>query len=197
MRRFVEGMDRGQNTLFPECLEDWIGEDNPVRVIDVFVDELDLGELGFSGVDPEATGRPSYHPSVLLKLYIYGYLNRVQSSRRLEREALRNVEVMWLTSRLAPDHKTIADFRKDNGRAIRQVCARFVTLCRSMGLLTESSVAIDGSKFKAVNNRDKNFTRAKMERRLAQIEESVARYLQQLDTADRQEPSAARQTKTH
>jgi transposase len=196
MRRFVEGMDRGQSTLFPESLEDWICEDNPVRVIDVFVDELDLAELGFGGVDPEVTGRPSYHPSVLLKLYIYGYLNRVQSSRRLEREAGRNVEVMWLTGRLAPDHKTIADFRKDNGRAIRQVCARLVVLCRMMGLLTEANVAIDGSKFKAVNNRDQNFTRAKMERRMAQIEESVARYLQQLDTADRQEPSEALKTKT-
>jgi transposase len=196
MRRFVEGSDRGQSTLFPECLEDWIDENNPVQVIDVFVDELDLSELGFDGVAPEATGRPSYHPSVLLKLYIYGYLNRVHSSRRLEREAGRNVEVMWLTGRLDPDHKTIADFRKDNGRAIRQVCARFVALCRTLGLLTEASVAIDGSKFKAVNNRDKNFTRAKMERRMAQIEDSVARYLQQLDTADRQEPSEALKTKT-
>ncbi len=196
MKRFVEGVDRGQTTLFPECLEDWIDENNPVQVIDVFVDELDLSELGFDGVAPEATGRPSYHPSVLLKLYIYGYLNRVQSSRRLEREAGRNVEVMWLTCRLAPDHKTIADFRKDNGHAIRQVCARFVALCRTLGLLTEASVAIDGSKFKAVNNRDKNFTRAKMERRMAQIEDSVARYLQQLDTADRQEPSEGLRTKT-
>ena len=196
MRRFVEGADRSQSTLFPECLEDWIVEDNPVRVIDAFVDELDLSELGFSGVEPEVTGRPSYHPSVLLKLYIYGYLNRVQSSRRLEREASRNVEVIWLLGRLAPDHKTIADFRKDNGRAIRQVCARFVELCRLMGLLTQASVAIDGSKFKAVNNRDKNFTRAKMERRMAQIEESVARYLQQLDTADRQEPSETLKAKT-
>jgi transposase len=196
MKRFVEGTDREQSTLFPDCLEDWIDENNPVRVIDVFVDELDLAELGFDGVAPETTGRPGYHPSVLLKLYIYGYLNRVQSSRRLEREALRNVEVMWLTGRLAPDHKTIADFRKDNGGAIRQVCARFIELCRAMGLLTEASVAIDGSKFKAVNNRDKNFTRAKMDRRMAQIEESVARYLQQLDTADRQEPSEALQTKT-
>ena len=177
MRRFVEGTDRGQSTLFPECLEDWIDENNPVRVIDVFVDGLDLAELGFDGVAPEATGRPSYHPSVLLKLYIYGYLNRVQSSRRLEREAGRNVEVMWLTGRLVPDHKTIADFRKDNGRAIRKVCARFIMLCRTMGLFADASVAIDGSKFKAVNNRDKNFTRAKMERRMAQIEESVARYL--------------------
>ena len=162
MKRFVEGTDREQSTLFPECLEDWIHEDNPVRVIDVFVDELDLGALGFDGVAPEATGRPSYHPSVLLKLYIYGYLNRVQSSRRLEHEAGRNVEVMWLTRRLAPDHKTIADFRKDSGRAIRQVCARFVALCRSMGLLTEAS---------------------------------VARYLQQLDTADRQEPTDALKAK--
>ena len=196
MKRFVAGADRTQATLFPECLEDWIGEDNPVRVIDVFVDELDLAALGFNGVDPEVTGRPAYHPSVLLKLYIYGYLNRVQSSRRLEREAGRNVEVMWLAGRLVPDHKTIADFRKDNGRAIRQVCARFVALCRSMGLFAEANVAIDGSKFKAVNNRDRNFTRAKMERRMAQIEESVGRYLHQLDSADREEPSLARTTKT-
>src|ERR1700751_6122809 len=150
MRRFVEGADRGQSTLFPECLEDWIDEDNPVRVIDAFVDELDLAELGFDGVAPEVTGRPAYHPSVLLKLYIYGYLNRVQSSRRLEREALGNVEVMGLTSRLVPDHKTIADFRKDNARAIRQVCARFIVLCRSMGLFSEATIVIDGSKFKAV-----------------------------------------------
>lgn len=196
MRRFVEGTDRGQSTLFPECLEDWICEDNPVRAIDVFVDELELAELGFGGVNPEATGRPSYHPSALLKLYIYGYLNRVQSSRRLEREGGRNVEVMWLTGRLAPDHKTIADFRKDNGPAIRKVCAQFIAICRAIGLLTTASVAIDGSKFKAVNNRDKNFTRAKMERRLAQIEESVARYLSQLDTADLQEPSEALAIKT-
>lgn len=196
MGRFVAGADRSQTTLFPECLDDWVEEDNPARVVDAFVDAIDLGELGFDGVVPEATGRPSYHPSVLLKLYIYGYLNRVQSSRRLEREAARNVEVMWLTGRLIPDHKTIADFRKDNGAAIRKVCARFVALCREMGLLSVASVAIDGSKFKAVNNRDRNFTRAKMERRRAQIEESVARYLQQLDTADRQEPSDMLATKT-
>src|SRR5258707_5738947 len=189
MRRFVEEADRGQWTLLPECLDDFIDESNPVRVIDVFVDVLDLAEMSFEGVEPAATGRPSYHPSVLLKLYIYGYLNRVQSSRRLEREAGRNVEVMWLTGRLVPDHKTIADFRKDNGRAIRQVCARFIALCRTMGLFTEASVAIDGSKFKAVNNRDKNFTEAKMKRRLEQIDESIARYLSQLDTADRQGPT--------
>lgn len=181
--------------MFPESLEDWVGEDNPVRVIDVYVDELDLAELGFAGVDPKTTGRPSYHPSVLLKLYIYGYLNAVHSSRRLEREAGRNVEVMWLMRRLAPDHKTIADFRKDNGPAIRKVCARFVELCRRLGLFAEASVAIDGSKFKAVNNRDRNFTEAKMKRRMAQIEESVARYLHQLESADRQERSKARAMK--
>src|ERR1700709_2545116 len=191
MKRFVEQADRGQSTLLPECLDDFIDESNPVRVIDVFVDTLDLAEIGFDGANPAATGRPSYHPSVLLKLYIYGYLNRVQSSRRLEREAGRNVEVMWLTGRLAPDHKTVADFRKDNGPAIRKVCARFVELCREMGLLATASVAIDGSKFKAVNNRDRNFTRAKVERRRTQLEESVARYLSQLDTADRQEPTEA------
>jgi transposase len=196
MGHFIEGADRNQSTLFPECLEDWIGEDNPVRVIDVFVDELDLADLGFSEIEAAATGRPPYHPAVFVKLYIYGYLNRVQSSRRLEREAGRNVEVMWLTGRLAPDHKTIADFRKDNGPAIRKVCAQFVALCRAIGLLATASVAIDGSKFKAVNNRDKNFTRAKMERRLAQIEESVARYLSQLDTADLQEPTEALAAKT-
>ena len=196
MKRFVAGADRSQSTLLPECLDDFIDESNPVRVIDAFVDALNLADLGFDGVEPAATGRPSYHPSINLKLYIYGYLNRVQSSRRLEREAGRNVEVMWLLGRLVPDHKTIADFRKDNGPAIRKVCARFVELCREMGLLTTASVAIDGSKFKAVNNRDRNFTRAKVERRRAQLEESVARYLSQLDTTDLQEPSETLALKT-
>src|SRR6266581_4492937 len=175
MARFVEGMDRGQATLLPVCLEDWVDENNPVRAVDVFVDALDLVELGFDGAQPMATGRPGYKPSVLLKLYIYGYLNRVQSSRRLEREAGRNLEVMWLTGRLAPDHKTIADFRKDNGAAIKKVCAQFVELCRKMGLLTKASVAIDGSKFKAVNSRDNNFTQGKIQRRQKQIEEEVKR----------------------
>src|SRR5437879_9776512 len=196
MQGFVQGADRQQTTLLPECLDDWVDEGNSIRAVDVFVDALELRDLGFDGVDPAATGRPAYHPSPMLKLYIYGYLNRVQSSRRLEREAGRNIEVMWLLGRLIPDHKTVADFRKDNGPAIRKVCAQFVALCREMGLLTKASVAIDGSKFKAVNNRDKNFTRAKMERRLAQIEESVARYLSQLDTADLQEPSEALAAKT-
>ncbi len=196
MKRFIEGADRDQATLLPECLEDWVGEDNPVRVIDAFIDELDLGALGFASVDPKATGRPSYHPSVLLKLYVYGYLNHVQSSRRLERESGRNMEVIWLTGRLIPDHKTIADFRKDNGPAIRKVCTRFVMLCREIGLLAGARVAIDGSKFKAVNNRDHNFTKGKVKRRRAQIEESVTRYLHQLDSTDRQEPSQANTMKT-
>jgi transposase len=178
----------GNRRCCPECLDDWIDESNCVRVIDAFVDLLDLAELSFEGVEPAATGRPAYHPSVLLKLYIYGYLNRVQSSRRLERDAGRNLEIMWLLGRLVPDHKTIADFRKDNGPAIGKVCARFVDLCRKMALLTKAIVAIDGSKFKAVNNRDRNFTSGKVERRRAQLEESVARYLSQLDTADRRSP---------
>jgi transposase len=196
MKRFVEGADRGQSTLLPECLDDWVDESNPVRVIDAFVEALDLADLGFDGVEPSATGRPAYHPSVLLKLYIYGYLNRVQSSRRLEREAGRNLEAMWLLGRLVPDDKVIADFRKNNGPAIRKVCAQFVELCRRIGLLTKASVAIDGSKFKAVNNRDKNFTRGKVERRRDQLEQSVARYLSQLDTADRQEPTEVLEAKT-
>ena len=185
MAGFVAGATRGQAALLPECLDDWVDESNSVRAVDVFVDALDLRDLGFDGVDPAATGRPAYHPSVLLKLYIYGYLNRVHSSRRLEREAGRNLEVIWLLGRLAPDHKTIADFRKDNGPAIKKVCAQFVELCRQMGLLAKASVAIDGSKFKAVNSRDNNFTKGKLERRLKQIEESVARYLSQIETADR------------
>jgi len=191
MKRFVTGTDRNQSTLFPEYLDDFVTEDNPVRVIEAFVAALDLRVLGFAGVDPCATGRPAYHPAVLLKLYLYGYLNRIQSSRRRERETQRNVELMWLTERLTPDFKTIADFRKDNGPAIRGVCREFVVLCRRLDLFTEALVAIDGSKFKAVNNRDKNFTAAKMQRRLEQIDASIQRYLSQLDTADRQEPTVA------
>jgi transposase len=197
MKRFIEGEDRTQVTLLPPCLEDYVEAENPVRVVEVFVDGLDLGALGFVGVDPAATGRPAYHPAVLLKLYVYGYLNRIQSSRRLEREAQRNVELMWLTGRLRPDFKTIADFRKDNGRAIRKVCRQFIVLCRQLNLFTEAIVAIDGSKFKAVNNRDQNFTPAKMQRRLAQIEESIARYLAAMDTADRAEPEVAELKKGH
>jgi len=191
MKRFVEGEDRTQITLLPECLDDYVAEDNPVRVVEVFVDELDLGGLGFEGVDPAATGRPAYHPSVLLKIYIYGYLNRIQSSRRLEREAQRNVELMWLIQRLAPDFKTIADFRHDNGRAIRNACRQFVVLCRKLDLFSQSIVAIDGSKFKAVNNRDRNFTDAKIKRRMEQIEQSIERYLAAMDTADRTQSEVA------
>ena len=188
MPRYVESQDRQQVTLLPECLDDFIGEDNPVRVVDAFVDELDLGGLGFAGMMPASTGRPSYHPGVLLKIYIYGYLNRVQSSRRLERECQRNVELMWLTGRLAPDFKTIADFRRDNGRGIRQACSQFVAICRKLKLLVDGVVAVDGSKFKAVNNRDRNFTPHKLEQRMKQIQESIDRYLQALDTADRTQP---------
>ena len=191
MSRFIEGEDRRQATLFPERLDDYVAEDNAVRVIDVFVDDLDLSGLGFK-TTPELTGRPGYHPATLLKLFIYGYLNRVQSSRRLEREAQRNVELMWLTSRLAPDFKTIADFRKDNGEAIRLVCREFVMLCRKLELFTEAFVAIDGSKFKAVNNRDKNFTKAKLRRRLEELDRSIERYLRQIESADRQELKAAK-----
>jgi transposase len=198
MAGFIEEADRGQLSLLPGSLDDWVDKDNPVRVIDAFVDGLDLMKLGFETVEPMDIGRPGYHPAVHLKLYIYGYLYRVQSSRRLERECHRNLEVMWLLGRLAPDHKTIADFRKDNGAAIKKVCGQFVELCRALGLLGKASVAIDGSKFKAVNNRDKNFTQAKVEKRRTQLEESVARYLAQLDTADRQEPSESIELKkTH
>jgi transposase len=189
MAGFVEGTDRGQLALLPGSLDDWIDKDNPVRAIDAFVAALKLKDLGFETAEPTGTGRPGYHPAVHLKLYIYGYVNRVQSSRRLERECGRNLEVMWLLGRLAPDFKTIADFRKDNGPAIKKVCAQFVELCRRMGLLSKASVAIDGSKFKAVNNRDKNYTVGKIERRRTQLEGSVARYLAQLDTADLQDPS--------
>jgi transposase len=185
MKRFVEGLDREQSTLFPASLNDYVTEDNPVRAVEVFVEGLDLDKLGFVGVQPLDTGRPSYHPAVMLKLYIYGYLNRIPSSRRLERECQRNIELIWLTGQLAPDFKTIADFRKDNGKSIREVCREFVALCRKLDLLSTTSVAIDGSKFKAVNARDKNFTEAKMRRRLERIDESIARYLSQLETADR------------
>src|SRR6266851_3389216 len=172
MKRFVEGEDRRQGVLLPEYLDDYVSEENPVRVIDVFVDELDLGALGFEGVVAEATGRPAYHPGALLKIYVYGYINQIASSRRLERETQRNVEMMWLTGRLAPDFKTIADFRKDNGPAIRAACRQFVALCRRLDLFAHAVAAIDGSKFKAVNTRDKNFTRASILRRMEQVEAS-------------------------
>jgi transposase len=189
MKRFIEGEDRNQATLLPEYLDDYIAEDNAVRAVDAFVEELDLQALGFEGADPAITGRPSYHPAVLLKLYIYGYLNRIASSRRLEREAQRNVELMWLTGRLAPDFKTIADFRRDNGTGVRNVCRRFVQLCRELKLFSQAIVAIDSSKFKAVNSRDRNFTPGKIDKRQQQIEQSIERYLAALETADRTQPA--------
>lgn len=195
MKRFIEGEDRAQITLFPDCLDDYIAEDNPVRAVEAFIDALDLGALGFAGVAPAVTGRPSYHPSVLLKLYLYGYLNRIQSSRRLERETQRNVELMWLTGKLSPDFKTIADFRHDNGQAIRNVCREFVLLCRRLNLFTQAIVAIDGSKFKAVNAHDRNFTRAKVDKRVKEIERSIDEYLVAIETADRN-PSEVTETKT-
>ena len=191
MKRFIQGANRDQLVLMPERLDDFVDEDNPVRVIDAYVESLDLGQLGFEGVEPCTTGRPGYHPAVLLKLYLYGYFNRIQSSRRLERETQRNVELMWLLERLMPDFKTIADFRKDNGMAIRRVCRDFVRLCRKLDLFTQAIVAIDGSKFKAANNRDKSFTPAKLKRRQEQVEASIDRYLAQLDSADRQAPDMA------
>lgn len=192
MKRFVEGDDRRQSVLLPECLDDYVSEENPVRVIDAFVEALELGTLGFEGVVPKKTGRPAYHPGLLLKIYVYGYINQIASSRRLEREAQRNVEMMWLTGRLAPDFKTIADFRKDNGPAIRATCRRFIDLCRRLDLFTHAVAAIDGSKFKAVNARDRNFTKAKLKKRMDQVEASIERYMAALETADRQEGDLVR-----
>jgi transposase len=184
MKRFIEGEDRFQATLFPESLEDYIAEDSEIRLIDRFVEGRDLVSLGFKRATPSATGRPGYHPAVLLKIYVYGYMNRIQSSRRLERESHRNVELIWLTRRLMPDFKTIADFRKDNRKAIRRVCREFVDVCRELELFSKRLVAIDGSKFKAVNSRDKNFTRKSVKKRIQQTEANIERYLAKLDATD-------------
>lgn len=189
MTRFIQGQDRAQQTLFPGCLDDHVADDNPARVVDAYIDQLDLRD--FDSAQPADTGRPGYHPSTLLKIYLYGYLNRIQSSRRLEREAQRNVELMWLTGRLAPDFKTIADFRRDNGPSIRAACAQFILICRQLGLFAHAVAAIDGSKFKGVNARERNFTKGKLKRRVEQVEESIARYLQSLDAADLQEGEVA------
>jgi len=188
MKRFIEGENRFQSTLFPERLDDYIADDNAVRVVDAFVEKLDLLSLGFDGVEPSDTGRPAYHPAVLLKLYVYGYLNGIQSSRRLEREAQRNVELIWLTGRLMPVFKTISGFRKDNRQAIRKVCLSFVELCRELELFSAKLVAIDGSKFKAVNSRDKNFTRKSVKRRIKKTQANIDRYLAKLDAVDEEEP---------
>jgi len=191
MTDFIEGENRNQATLFPECLDDYITEDNAVRVVDVFIDGIDLSKLGFKTV-PEITGRPAYNPATMLKLYVYGYLNRVQSTRRLEREAGRNLELMWLLARLVPDFKTIADFRKNNTKAIRLVCREFVMICRKMNLFSDAFVAIDGSKFKDVNSSARNFTHANIKRRLKEIDKSVDQYLKQIISADRLEESVAK-----
>ena len=193
MPRFIEADSRAQATLFPERIEDYIDEDNPVRAIEAFVDMLDLEEIGFPGMKPKVTGRPAYHLSTMLKLYIYGYLNRIQSTRRLERETGRNLELMWLLGRLRPDFKTIANFRRANGKAIRKVCSQFVQLCRKLDLFSQTLVAVDGSKFKACNNRDKNFTPAKVKRRVEEIEKSIDRYFARLDRVDKTEPTADEQ----
>jgi transposase len=188
MGRFIEGCDRREPVFLPACVDDYVAEDSPVRIVDVFVDELDLAGLGFEG--PASTGRPGYRPATMLKLYIYGYLNQVQSSRRLEREASRNVELMWLTGKLAPDFKTIADFRREHGAAIQAACRRFVVICRNLGLIAGGTVAVDGSRFRAVNARDRNFTPVTIQRRMEQVNASIERYLGMLDTADRQESDA-------
>ena len=188
MKRFIEGENRFQSTLFPESLEDYIAEDNSIRVVDAFVDKLNLKELGFDRAEASDTGRPGYLPATMLKIYIYGYLNRIQSSRRLERESYRNVELIWLTGRLMPSFKTIADFRKDNRKAIRRVCTEFVGVCRALELFSATLVAIDGSKFKAVNSRDKNFTQKSVKRRLQKTQANIDRYLAMLDQADQEEP---------
>jgi transposase len=189
--RFIDEADRSRGFLLPETIDEYISEENPVRVIDAFVSALDMASLGFEGVEPQATGRPGYHPATMLKIYLYGYLNRIQSSRRLEQEARRNLELMWLVGRLAPDFKTIADFRAENTAAIKNVCREFIVLCRRWNLFTDATVAIDGSKFTAVNHRDRNFTSGKMTTRVALIEQSIAEYVEQLDRMDRHEARSA------
>jgi len=191
---YIEGTDRDQTVLFPESLEEYVSPENPVRVIDAFVESLDLGALGFRHAALNETGRPPYHPAVLLKLYVYGYLNRIRSSRMLEREAQRNVEVMWLTGRLAPDFKTIANFRRHNRTAIQQVCRAFTSFCRDLDLFRRDLVAIDGSKFKAVNSRQRNFTDRKLQRALQEIDRKIEAYLDELDANDAEEPEEPKLT---
>ena len=194
MKRFIEGENRFQSTLFPESLEDYIADDNPVRVIDAFVDGLDLKQLGFDRAEPSETGRPGYEPAVMLKIYVYGYLNRLTTTRVLEQETHRNVDLIWLTGRLMPDHKTIGEFRRLNRKAVRRVCAEFVGICRELKLFEQVIVAIDGSKFKAVNSRDKNFTRKSIKRRMKRLQEHIDRYLTILDEADKREPEEHKYT---
>jgi len=194
MSHHIQGQSRTQTTLFPEVLDDFVTVENPVRVIDLFVNEINLDSLGFHRVQPKQTGRPGYHPATLLKLYIYGYLNRIQSSRRLEKETHRNVELMWLLERLQPDFKTIADFRKDNGKAITKVCRHFIELCRQMNMFTDAVVAIDGSKFKAVNSKHNNYTPHKVTDHIRRMETHIENYLSRLETADANDKVDAVQT---
>lgn len=184
---YVEGESREQRILFPEVLDDYISEENMVRFIDAFVDGLDMEELGFDRSAPKETGRPPYDPRDLLKLYIYGYLNRIRTGRTLERECQRNMELMWLMRKLRPDFKTITDFRKDNRKAFKGVFRQFVLVCKQMGLLGGELVAVDGSKFKAVNSGQKNFSQTKLEKRLKEISQKVERYLDEMDRADKKE----------
>jgi len=194
MGQHIEGVDRNQLVLFPEALDEYISADNPIRFVDAFVDSLDLAVLGFKHAIPNDTGRPPYHPGDLLKLFVYGYLNRLRSSRLLEKEAGRNVELMWLLRKLTPDFKTIADFRKDNRQAIRNVCRVFTLYCRELGLFGGELVAIDGSKFKAVNRRDRNFTERKLKRTLKEIDAKIEDYLKELERNDEQEPEVIKPT---
>jgi transposase len=187
---YVEGESREQRVLFPEVLDDYISEENVVRFIDVFVDGLEMEDLGFDRPAPKETGRPPYDPRDLLKLYIYGYVNRIRTGRTLERECQRNVELMWLMRKLRPDFKTIADFRKDNRKAFRGVFRQFVLLCKGLGLVAGEMVAVDGSKFKAVNSGQRNFSQKKLEKRLKEIDQKVERYLDELERADKQEKQA-------
>ena len=184
---YVSGEDRRQVVLFPECLDDYILPDNPIRFVDAFVDRLDLGELGFQKAEPKDMGRPAYHPGLLLRLYVYGYLNNIRSSRKLERETHRNVELMWLMGKLTPDHKTIADFRKDNLGPIKQVWREFSKLCKQMDLFGGELVAVDGSKFRASNSRERNFSRGKLDKLISRIDKRIEEYVAQLEEGDQRE----------
>ena len=188
MTRFIEGENRFQATLFPQRLDEYIADDNPVRVIEAFVNRLDLKDLGFERAEPSEMGRPAYDARVMLKIYVYGYMNRLNTTRVLEQETHRNVDLLWLTGWLKPDHKTIGEFRRKNRKAIRRVCTEFVGLCRELKLFNGVIVAIDGSKFKAVNSRDKNFTRKSIKRRMKNLQGHIDRYMAVLDEADKREP---------
>jgi transposase len=184
---YVEGVSREQVLMFPEVMDDYVSAENPVRFVDAWVDRLAMGELGFSKAEPEELGRPAYDPRDLLKLYIYGYVNEIRTSRKLERETKRNLELMWLIRKLKPDHKTIANFRSENRKALKEVFRQFTGLCRELNLYGRELVGIDGSKFRAVNGKDRNFTEAKLTKRLQWIEEKIERYLRALQEADETE----------